>query len=256
LSCLLEESRREPNGKLKLIGQFFLEPRAALKVNNKRFSLPELVNKQRRIVLMRPTRPILWTVIVIVLASNSVFAQRPRYQPPLRQPCDWLEPRTKLEEFDSRLETVIVRGSTHIMTAIGRNGSVRVDALELRDEGNATRATGVILELKDTTRQDATHPADEARLYIDYEEIDALIKAWDRVARTDDTITKLNNFESRYRTKGDLEIAVFRQTPGGSIAAAVSGGICDRVRIFLSLDELTKVRWMIVQAKARLDEIK
>ncbi len=100
-----------------------------------------------------------------------------------------------------------------------------------------------------------THPAQESKSYVDYEEIDAVIKAWDRVARTDDTITKLNNFQSSYRTKGNLEIAVFRQTSGGAIAAAVSGG-CDQVRVFLSLDEFIKLRWMIVQAKARLDEIK
>jgi hypothetical protein len=198
----------------------------------------------------------LWVLIFVVAVANSALAQRPRYQTPLRQPCDWFEPRTKLEEFDSRLETVIVRGSTHVMTLTGRNGSARVDAIELRDESNGTRATGVILELRDPTRQDATHPADEARSYIDYEEIESLIKAWDRVARTDDTITKLNNFESRFRTKGDIEIAVFRQTPGGAVAATVSAGTCDRVRIFLSLDELIKLRWMIVQAKARLDEIK
>lgn len=195
-------------------------------------------------------------LILLATLAGAASAQRPRYQPPLRQPCDFIEPLTKLEEFDARWETVIVRGSTHIMTLLGRNGSARVDAIELRDEGNGTRAMGVIIQLSDTSRQDATHPAEESRSYIDYEDIDAVIKAWDRVARTDDTVTKLNNFQSRYRTKGDLEIAVFRQTPGGAVAAAVSGGICDRVRIFLSLDELVKLRWMIVQAKARLDEIK
>lgn len=205
---------------------------------------------------MRLTLRNLWTLTLVLTISNSAVAQRPRSPAPLRQPCDWLEPHTKLEEFDSRLVTVIVRGSTHISTLMGRNGLARVDAVELRDEGNGTRATGVILELRDTSHQDATHPADEARSFIDYEEIDPLIKAWDRVARTDETITKLNNFESSYRTKGDVEIVVFRQTPGGAIAAAVSGGFCNRVRILLSLDELIKLRWMIVQAKDRLDEIK
>jgi hypothetical protein len=196
------------------------------------------------------------TILILLASMNgSASAQRPRYQPPLRQPCDFMEPLTKLEEFDARWETVIIRGSTHIMSVIGRNGSARVDAIELRDEGNGTRAMGVIVELRDTTRQDATHPAEESRSYIDYEDIDVVIKAWDRVARTDDTITKLNNFQSRYRTKGGMEIAVFRQTPGGAVAASVSGS-CDRVQIFLSLDELIKLRWMVVQAKARLDEIK
>ena len=194
--------------------------------------------------------------LLIFTLSNPTLSQRPRYEPPFRRPCDFGEPLTRLEEFDARMQTVIVRGSTHVMTLTARNGSARVDAIELRDDSNGASASGVVVELKDTTRQEATRPADESRSYIDFEEIERVIKAWDRVARTDDTITKLNNFESRYRTKGDLEIAVFRQTPGGSIAATVSGGLCDRVRIYLSLDELVKLRHMILQAKERLDEIK
>ena len=194
--------------------------------------------------------------LLIFTLSNPTLSQRPRYEAPFRRPCDFGEPLTRLEEFDARMQTVIIRGSTHVMTLTARNGSARVDAIELRDDSNGASTSGVVVELKDTTRQDATRPADESRSYIDYEEIERVIKAWDRVARTDDTITKLNNFESRYRTRGDLEIAVFRQTPGGSIAAAVSGGLCDRVRIYLSLDELVKLRHMILQAKERLDETK
>jgi hypothetical protein len=195
------------------------------------------------------------TILILLVAfGGTATAQRRRYQPPLGQPCDFVEPLTKLEEFDSRWETIIVRGSTHIMAVVA-NGAARVDALELRDEANGSRIQGVVLELRDSTRQDATHPATESRSFIDYDEIDAVIKAWDRVARTDDTITKLNNFQSSYRTRGNIQITVFRQTPGGAIAAAISGD-CDRVRVFLSLDDFIKLRWMIVQAKARLDEIR
>jgi len=172
----------------------------------------------------------------------------------LRRPCDSLGPLTKLEEFDWRTETVIVRGSTRVETLITRLGSARVDAVEFRDEANGAQATGVVIELRDNSRQDA--PPLESRSYIDYDEIGPVIKAWDRVARTDDTITKLNNFESRYRMRGDFEIVVFRQTAGGTIAAAVSGGICERVRVLLSLDEFIKLRHMVAQAKERLDELK
>jgi len=194
--------------------------------------------------------------VLLTTSVVSVLAQKPKSESRFHRSCDLVGPLTKLEEFDARWETVIVRGSTHVMTLTGRNGTARVDAIELRDESNGTRAAGVIVELRDSTRQEATRSADEGRVFIDYEEIDPLIVAWDRVARTDDTTTKLNNFESHYRSRGDLEISAFRQTPGGAVATAVSGGVCDRVRILLSLDELIKLRWMIVQAKTRLDEIK
>lgn len=194
--------------------------------------------------------------ILLTTSATSIFAQRPKSESRFYRTCDLVGPLTKLEEFDARWETVIVRGSTHVQTMAGRNGTARVDAVELRDESNGSRAMGVIVDFRETSRQEATRAADEGRVFIDYEEIDPLVAAWDRLARTDDTITKLNNFQSHYRSRGDMEISVFRQIPGGAVAAAVSGGVCNRVRLLLSLEELTKMRWMIVQAKERLDEIK
>jgi len=192
----------------------------------------------------------------LIISVVSVPAQKPKSESRFHRTCELVGPLTKLEEFDARWETVIVRGSTHIMNLAGRNGTARVDALELRDETNKTRASGVVVEFREFANQEAVRPPDEGRVYIDYEEIDPLIVAWDRVARTDDTVTKFNNFESHYRSRGDMEISVFRQSPGGAVAAAVSGGVCDRVRILFSLDELNKLRFMIVQAKERLDAIK
>jgi hypothetical protein len=201
-------------------------------------------------------------LLVLLLTSaglHSVFGQRrvPEARSDTRsfRRCDIEKPLTFLEDFDFRLQTIIVRGSTHVASLPGRAGSVRVDAIELRDESNATRGLGLSLTLR-SPREDSTQPPYESQSYIDYEEIDRVVKAWDRIARTDDTITKLNNFESRYRTAGDFEIVVFRQTPGGAIAASVAAGSCERVRIFLSLDELIKLRHMLVEGKQRLDEIK
>ena len=136
------------------------------------------------------------------------------------------------------------------------NGTIRVEAIELRDEVHpTTRALGVGVTLRETTHQEAEPAPAETRAFMDYDEIDPLIRGFDSVAKTDDTVTKLANFESHYTTKDYLEIAGFRQTPGGAIGAAVSGGECERVRILLSLEELSKLRYMILQAKARLDEI-
>lgn len=193
---------------------------------------------------------------IVLLCFVTNYAQRRRFDIHLDQRCELDAPITALGEFDSRMQTIIVRGSTYVQTLTARNGSARVDALELRDETSRSSTNGVVITLKEANREDNNQPGFETRSYIDYEEIDRVIKAWDQVARTDDTITRLNNFESRYRTRDDFEIVVFRQTPGGTIAASVSGGLCDRARIFLSLDELIKLRHMVAQAKQRLDELK
>jgi lipoate-protein ligase A len=74
-------------------------------------------------------------------------------------------------------------------------------------------------------------------------------------SKINETMTKLAGFEARYRTLGDLEVVVFRQTRSG-IAASVTSGICDRVTALLTLDDLDKLRGYLIEAKGRLDEIK
>jgi hypothetical protein len=68
-------------------------------------------------------------------------------------------------------------------------------------------------------------------------------------------MTKLAGFEAKYRTLGDLEINVFRQTRSGT-AVIITTGICEDIRATLSLDDLAKMKAMIQEAKARLDEIR
>jgi len=169
--------------------------------------------------------------------------------PPPRDP-QFYEPRNKLEEFEGRMETILIKGRTYVATLRAQNGTAGVEATEIRDTKSSNRVAGVVV----TIVADGG-PAGEIRSLIDYDEIDSLIKAFDAIAKADDSITKLTNFESRYRTKGDFEILVFKQVSGG-VAAAIEGGFFDRSRLLMTLDDFTRMRWMIAQARDRLDEIK
>ena len=200
---------------------------------------------------MNPTRSLVLAALIIIASFGSVCAQRRERLPPPRDP-QFYDPRNKLEEIEGRLETVLIKGHTWVGTLRVQNGSARVEATEVRDTRNSQRATGVIITV---TTADPAGVANEIRSLIDYEEIDPLIKSIDTMAKTDETITKLTHFEVRYRTRGDFEVIVFRQLSGG-IAAAVEVGFFERTRLLLTLEELTRLRWMIAQAKDRLDEIK
>ena len=198
---------------------------------------------------MSLTRPLILTTVMMVVTCGSVCAQERWQRLPRQRDAEFYSPRNKLEEFESRNSTLLIKGRTWVATLRAQTGSARVEATEIRDIGNAVRAYGVTVTIIGSS------PSGEVRCLIDYEEIDNLIRAFDTLAKAEDSVTKLNNFEGHYRTLSDFEIIVFKQTTGG-IAAAIEGGFYDRTRLFLTLDELTKLRWMIVQAKEKVDEIK
>ena len=199
---------------------------------------------------MSLSRSLSLALLMIATSFGSVCAQR-RFDQRLPPPRDlqFYEPRNKLEELESQVETVLVKGHTYVGTLkLQGGGSVRVEATEIRNAANSNRVTGVGI----TINPELTV---EARSLIDYEEIDRLVKALDLLVKADDSITKLTHFEIRYRTRGDFEVMSVKQI-NGSVVVAIEGGFFERTRLFLTPDELTKLRWLIAQAKEKLDEIK
>jgi hypothetical protein len=192
-------------------------------------------------------RMILFSTLMLFCALPAM-AQRPGPEFWRRVSCEPVEPRTKLEAIDYRHSTVVIKGFTRITTV--EVGGVRIDAVEMREMGNVSRAKGLAVVV--TT--ESNRPRDN-RAFVDYEEIEPLLNAIDAASRIDETMTKFPGFEAKYRTLGDLEITVFRQTRSGN-AAIMTTGVCEQARITLSLDELAKVRAMIHEAKTRLDEIR
>jgi hypothetical protein len=185
---------------------------------------------------------------VVLFCTGTALAQRPGPEFWRKVGCEPFEPRTKLEAFEDRHSTIVIKGFTRITTVDVRG--VRIDALEMHELGNTARAKGLVVVL----REGGERP-DDNRAFVDYEEIDPLLNAIDAMARVDETATKLAGFEARYKTQGDFEIGVFRQTSRGT-AVVLTTGICDRATATLSLDDLAKIRAMIQEAKSRLDEIR
>ena len=195
-------------------------------------------------------RASVFLLLVLMLSCGSVFAQRsgPQFRRPVA--CEPLEPRTKLEAIEGLYERVLIKGFTQVAAFNARGGDVRVDAVELKDAGSSTRALGIVVAVREAGEK----PRDN-RSFVDYEQIESLIRAIDSIARVNETVTKLTGFEARYRTPGDLELNVFRQSRSGT-AASLTTGICEKITVLLTLDELERLKGIILEAKARLDEIK
>jgi hypothetical protein len=193
----------------------------------------------------------LFSILLLFVLLSTVHAQR-RWErlPPPRDP-QFYEPRNKLEDFEGRIQSLLIKGRHWVGTIRAQNGSARVEATEIRDTVSSGVASGAMI-----TFTAEGGPAGEIRSLIDYEEIDPLLKAMDAAAKAGDGITRLSHFEVRYRTKGDFEIMVFKQLDNNVIAAAIEGGFFDRARLYLSIDDLVKLRWMISQAKDQLDQAK
>lgn len=198
---------------------------------------------------MKLGRSITLATIMMFAGFSCVVAQE-RWQrlPPARD-VQFYSPRNKLEEFESRQSVLLIKGRTWIATLRTGGGSARVEATELREFGTSARATGVTITIV------TANPPNEVRCLIDYDEIDSLVAAFDVMAKAGDAVTKFTHFEAHYRTRADFEIIVFQQTTGG-VAAAFEGGYFDRSRVLLTLEEFSRLRWMVVQAREKLDEIK
>jgi hypothetical protein len=202
---------------------------------------------------MLPTRVVLLSALLLFCFSPAL-AQRPGPQFWRNGDCEPYEPRTKLEMTDRLQGEVIIKGFTRITTV--EVGGVRIDAVDMRPLARDARHKGLVVSLRLTEPDgDNRQRIVERRAFVDYDEIGPLLNAIDVITRVDETVTKLVGFEARYRTLGDLEIAVFRQTRSGN-AVMMTTGICERVSQTLSLDELAKVKAMIQEAKSRLDEIR
>jgi hypothetical protein len=161
------------------------------------------------------------------------------------------ETKTKLEAFQAKTGVVIIKGFSDAGSITDQfGGSLKVQSREFRDATSGLRVLGVTIQLKESSRLER-----ESTSFIDYDEIDSLIKGLDYVSKIDNSSTQLSNFEAGYRTRGDLEITTFSDSKG-NIGSAVSSGSIGRVTTFFKLEDLTKIRQLIIDAKAKLDSIR
>jgi len=189
------------------------------------------------------------TKIIGWLAAFTMFAVLPLFVVAQQTAQAEPEPKTKLEAFQVQTGTVVIRGYSEIgrVTALG---SVWVNAMELTDITSGRKQSGVLIEVKESGRLENTD-----RSFIDYDEVDALLKGLEYISKATSDVTKLKMFEATYKTKGDFRAATYSSTPG-KIEAVVTSGYIRPASAFLSLQQLAELRSLIVQAKQKLDSVK
>jgi hypothetical protein len=112
-------------------------------------------------------------------------------------------PKTHLQAVAEQKGALIVAGFTDVGTVQREDGGyVRVSAAQYTNTATSVKQFGLLVFIHAGDAGDR-----EVRSYIDEDEIDTLLTSLDSMSKLDRTATQLNDFDARFRTRGDLEIA-------------------------------------------------
>jgi hypothetical protein len=129
-------------------------------------------------------------------------------------------------------------------------GHVAVRAKEFTDASSGSKEYGITVEVTDSSSLERENAS-----YVDYDELESLIKGIDYIGRIDKTITHLANFQADYRTKGDLDLSTFSSNNGETLVAVKSGTI-GGAQVFYKLGDLVRFRGAIATALSTLDSLR
>jgi hypothetical protein len=179
-----------------------------------------------------------WAIVTLICAAAQ--AQQSATVPQ--------EPKTKLESFQRQTGTVVIKGYSEIGVVHGLGG-VKVDCMEFTDATTERRQIGIVIDVIESGRIQNSD-----RSFIDYEEVEPLLKGIDYIAKVKADATRLGNFEAIYKTKGNFTATTFSSS--GKVEAAVASGHFRQATAYLSLQQLAELRGLIAQTKQKLDSLK
>lgn len=194
---------------------------------------------------------LLFSVIYLLTFVLAVFSQQTTEIPK--------DAKTKLEIFQAKTGVVIISGFSTIGSVKGLfDTSIEVTSREFTDASNGKKEYGITIHVKDNSRK----PERENISYIDYDEIDSLIKSIDYLTKIDDSITQLSNFRADYRTKDNLTFAIYNSLTARllqsqkEILFTIQSKKIDESSATFKFETIFDIKKLIVNAKAKLDLIK
>lgn len=181
--------------------------------------------------------------VLLLLTTAAVGAAQEARPTPTPE-----EFQTKLESLMSETGAVIVKGYTRVGSMNGSRGVANFTAWEVINARTGRREQGVTVEIGDAA---SNRPDNEERAYIDYDELEPLLKGIDYLLKLDDKATKLSRYEAQYQTRGGLVLVTFN-TPGGYLSAISTWG-GRRPRFVLRQTGLAEFKNLLESAKDVLD---
>jgi hypothetical protein len=156
-------------------------------------------------------------------------------------------PRTYYEAFNATQDTLLIKGSSVIGALTSQIGyPVEIRAERLTNPITTNSVYAVSLRTKfdaQTTQVD----------YIDYDELDALIRSVQYIAQATSTVTPMDNFETVFRTRCGLSIAKIGR--GNKVTIAMTPGYTNIVRNQMAAFVLDDLGRYLTAAKAKIDAV-
>src|SRR5207249_4155085 len=145
--------------------------------------------------------------------------------------------------FRAKSGAVIIKGFSEVGSVQGKaSTSVAVECVELTDASSGKKEYGITV----TVAGLGSHLVEKkSTSYIDYDEIDSLLKGIAYIAKIDKTTTKLADFQADYMTKGDLIVSSCSSSEGDEVEAGVKSGRFGGTTALFSLPNLEEFRKLI-----------
>ncbi|HMJ89054.1 MAG TPA: hypothetical protein VK530_04525 [Candidatus Acidoferrum sp.] len=158
-------------------------------------------------------------------------------------------PRTYLEALETRTNTMIIKGSTEIGVIHGSAGGVLVAAKESTDASTGQKVFGVSIVVRGREKTQDTS-------YVDYEELDSMIKALGLMNTPPWSDTSMPQVEVSYTTKDGLRIASANARNNAGMESLVQSTHACQATACLNVAQLITLRGFIEQAKGKLEGIR
>ncbi len=184
------------------------------------------------------------TILFALTIAMPIAAQEQK--PELKK-----ELKTKIEAFEAKTGAVVIRGYSEIGSVRGLHStSASVESREFTDASSGRKEYGIFITVTRTANYER-----EDSSYIDYDEIESLMKGIDYISKIERSVTKLDSFQADYTTRGDFTVSAYSDN-AGKIQALLKSGRHPGESAYISLAELTQFKSLLQQAKAKIDSIR
>jgi hypothetical protein len=154
--------------------------------------------------------------------------------------------KTQLGVFETKTGVVLVKGYEHIGN-LNAADVVSVGIKESTDVSNGHKVYGLTIGLTGSGEG-------RERIYVDDEEVDALLAGIYYLIKIDYDVTTLPSFEASFATKSGLRICAHSLRREGGIQPYLQ--YCDRPKIALTSMQMNELYELIETAKKHLDALK